>query len=372
MAEPDPIHLVDRIYDAAFEPEAWPGLLTEIAFAVGGVGGVIVPTSGVDGMAVICSPGLEEGNAAYERFWWRHDIRVQEFRRKGPAQAIVSDADFLPEERMRRDPFYQDFLRPQGLGHFLAHVASPGQGRAHALSFQRDIRKGAFERQDRTNLALLGPHVARSIEVSARLRQAARIRHEMAAVVDQIACGAIILDARGNVTFVNKAAQRLMGPAFTVRRGRLACLRTADQRGLDALIASALPTSSTLPQPSVAVARPDEALPILVQAVPIKPATADRLEQMTLGSGGVLLLVHDLAIPAGAALAHRLTHLGLTAGQARIAEAVGSGKSPRLVAETLGLSEQTVRHVLKTVYDKLDISRQSELAIIVAKLSLVR
>ena len=60
---------------------------------------------------------------------------------------------------------------------------------------------------------------------------------------------------------------------------------------------------------------------------------------------------------------------GLTPAEARVAAAVGGGRSPRDAATALGLTLNTVRSALKIAFDKLGISRQSELARIVARLA---
>jgi DNA-binding CsgD family transcriptional regulator len=60
----------------------------------------------------------------------------------------------------------------------------------------------------------------------------------------------------------------------------------------------------------------------------------------------------------------------LAPAEARVAALVGSGLSPRQAAEKLGISEGTVRTTLKHVFTKVGVSRQSELAVLLTKLTL--
>jgi DNA-binding CsgD family transcriptional regulator len=62
--------------------------------------------------------------------------------------------------------------------------------------------------------------------------------------------------------------------------------------------------------------------------------------------------------------------LSLTLGEARIASLIGSGLPPREAAEKLGIAEETARTVLKRVFAKVGVSRQSELAALMTKLVL--
>jgi PAS domain S-box-containing protein len=76
----------------------------------------------------------------------------------------------------------------------------------------------------------------------------------------------------------------------------------------------------------------------------------------------------DAADIPSADLAQRL--FALTPAEARIAVLVGAGVSPRQAAMQLGISEGNLRTALKRVFAKIGVSRQSELATLLAKLRL--
>jgi len=59
-----------------------------------------------------------------------------------------------------------------------------------------------------------------------------------------------------------------------------------------------------------------------------------------------------------------------TLGEAKVAALVGSGAAPRDAAERLGITEETARTVLKRVFSKVGISRQSDLTALLTKLVL--
>ena len=61
--------------------------------------------------------------------------------------------------------------------------------------------------------------------------------------------------------------------------------------------------------------------------------------------------------------------LGLSPGEARVAVQIASGYSPKEAAERLGSSYETVRTQLASIFRKLDISRQSELSVLIANLT---
>ncbi len=69
--------------------------------------------------------------------------------------------------------------------------------------------------------------------------------------------------------------------------------------------------------------------------------------------------------PADPALVRDL--LGLTLGEARVAALIATGMTPREVAQRLYITEGTTRTGLKRVFHKAGVSRQSELAALLAR-----
>jgi DNA-binding CsgD family transcriptional regulator len=98
-------------------------------------------------------------------------------------------------------------------------------------------------------------------------------------------------------------------------------------------------------------------------------AVAPRALMLADGRGGrFAVYVHPASgsrLPAGGNLAL----LGLTLGEARVASHVAAGRTPRESAIDLGVSEETTRTVLKRVFAKVGVSRQSELAALIARMA---
>jgi DNA-binding CsgD family transcriptional regulator len=62
----------------------------------------------------------------------------------------------------------------------------------------------------------------------------------------------------------------------------------------------------------------------------------------------------------------------LTLGVARLASLVGTGTASGEAAVVLAITEATARSVLKRVFDKMGVSRQSEMAALISKLLMLR
>jgi len=69
--------------------------------------------------------------------------------------------------------------------------------------------------------------------------------------------------------------------------------------------------------------------------------------------------------------ANLLLMLGLTPAEARVAVRIGRGLSPAEAATELGITQNTARYTLQTVFEKLGIRRQSQLAQVVTRLEII-
>lgn len=175
----------------------------------------------------------------------------------------------------------------------------------------------------------------------------------------QLGRPAIILGAGGRVVHLNRQAG-MLGESGAFHAGRrLRLHRPDDQARLALRLAEALSTGADIDPAPFAAERPD-GLPLVVQVMPLRGFLA--------GEPTALVLVTDPAAPPGAPPARALQLLGLTPAEARIAALTGAGAAPRMVADQLGLTLNTVRSALKIVYGKLGIARQSQLATLVARL----
>jgi DNA-binding CsgD family transcriptional regulator len=100
---------------------------------------------------------------------------------------------------------------------------------------------------------------------------------------------------------------------------------------------------------------------VVAQGVPVSAEIA--------GQSALLVLLRDPFAPVARGLADTvLQMLGLTPAEARIAATVGGGQSVAEAALSLGLTENTVRSALKPIFGKLGLSRQAQLAALVARL----
>lgn len=176
----------------------------------------------------------------------------------------------------------------------------------------------------------------------------------------RIGRAAVLVGEEGDISVMNRDAEALLGDGIVIGKGMLQTVRPTDQKQLNAVITAATNGDANQFDLDPIVIGREAGMPLLAQVMPIDISVTGR-------PTALVLLSDPSSEPTGSVLP-ALQLLGLTPAEARIADLVGAGRSPREAAEQLGNSQGTVRTSLNHIYEKLGINRQSELARIVARL----
>ena len=190
----------------------------------------------------------------------------------------------------------------------------------------------------------------------------------MGTAMARIGIGVFALDSMGRVVASNAASQALLGDGLNVVNDRLVLTNPAASEEAVNAIRNALDGTRILVAQEtkpILVHRQNANRPLALYVLPI-PAQNSGNGFLT-RARAIVLLMNPTAdgIPDPSLIRDVL---GVTLGEARIAALVGSGLSPKDAAERLGIAEETARSVLKRVFSKVGVSRQSELAAMMARL----
>lgn len=366
------IAAIESIYIAATNPLHWPSTLQVIADCFGDVGAILIYGRDDGSFGVITSASLKTVAAEYGAHWSERDIRANRARERGYffKRDVITDRDLLTPADIETDPFYADFLKRHGLQYFAAATVSPDPHIEVALSIQRARGKPEYSEDELKILERLAPHVETSLRLSIHLMDSQAVSGGMGAAMARIGIGVFALDSMGRVVSSNAASRALLGDGLDVVKERLVLANPAASGEAIAAIRQALdgsPEALGRETKPVLVHRepPKRPLVLYVLPIPVSDHANDRF--LTRARAVVLLMNPAAAGVADPSLVRDV--LGVTLGEARIASLIGSGLSPKEAAEKLGITEETARSVLKRVFSKVGVSRQSELAVLIARLS---
>ncbi|HUF75910.1 MAG TPA: LuxR C-terminal-related transcriptional regulator, partial [Longimicrobiales bacterium] len=224
-------------------------------------------------------------------------------------------------------------------------------------------------------LGALGGHVARAARLQDELWRRGATLGALLTLVDRVTGGVVLVDREGRVVHANPEAVRLFAEGDGVLRseGRLVAVDARTAPMLRGAIARASAESSDGPATGdlLLLPRPPGRRPL---EVAITPLPVDSLSERSafrpllanLGHPAAAILISD-AERIHDRFAHAIGKLyELTPAEAAIATAIAQGARVSSIALERGVSEQTVRSQLKSVFEKTGTSSQGELAALLA------
>ena len=342
--------LTDRIHEASVLPEQWEDLLVDISHVCGAQLGTVF-TSCTSRVTSIVTPGSEQVLQAYaEGNWDSINSRVDRGRKLNHA-GFFTDHDVFTEEELRSEPFYTDFVYPHGLGRFAGTLITTPNDDVLAMSFDRARSQGPFPQEAVAWLDSLRPHLARSLSLTARLKE--RVAAAITDTLGAFGLPACLVDARGRMRAANALMSPLVPSYIADRRDRVRLSHLSS----DQLLGAALEQRPTGRTVSSVPVPPVEDLPAsVIHVVPVAGRGRD------LFPTGLNILAVSFAGSSAVPDARVLRGLfDLTPAEAKVAGCIAHGAPPGGVAQETGMASNTVKAHLKAVYSKTGVSHYGEL-----------
>lgn len=368
----EPSALIDKCYAAVLESWRWAPLMNEVSDYLDANGAAIISHDPSRTSATLHSENLMAADADFKNYWWRYESRISRAKTLGLQPGlIVTDPMIFSDGERAKDPYFQEFCRAYRMDEIAAYFAKDPLGGLMTVSIFRENESGAFDRKQIDRLRHVGPHVARAFQLTVELNAARARSADLPTGLGELGIGAILLDEAGRVRSINEPVPELVRGCMSVVRGATVKIVPSNDRQVFArLIAGALPDGGGSANSSMILRSVDGAPHVLVEVMPIR-LSDPFLDQIGARRGGALLIVRSLKPSTGHATARYLLQMGLTKAEAAVAVRIGRGMTPKEVADEGSVSAATVRFQLRSIFAKLAVRRQSELAVLVTKLDTI-
>jgi DNA-binding CsgD family transcriptional regulator len=294
--------------------------------------------------------------------WHTRDVRVRTVPLLLAGRPVVTEQDIPNLDDSEAQFYYNEFLRRCRFSWFAGIGFSAGRN-LWALALQRTEREGAFTDDDKRLLAELSPHLTEAATLSTAMGRS--VVSGIADALRAIGRPALFLDRFGFVLDHNALADELFDDELRVHNRRLIIGDPNGKASFEDLVDRLRSTPDRAGFPTLTfLVRRERRSAVLAHVVPV-PASA---RGPFLGARALLLLSELQAAPR---LEPRLVArvFGLTRAEATLASLIGVGMAPADAAMRLGVSRETVRNQLKAVFSKTDTHRQSELVLLLSRLS---
>jgi DNA-binding CsgD family transcriptional regulator len=358
------LQLIELIYDAAMQPEIWPGFARKLCQMIPSTDSNITSVDLFTGrLNVSFSLTLPEALQIYfERY---HQINPY-FQRDFPHMQtgrIFRSHEACPPEEFEKTEFYQGFFRHLNLFHSLNVVALKEGDLLGNLTLARPKEMGIYTDEEKHLLGVLLPHLQRAFRISHLLDGLRLEREVMSQILDKVPQGALIVSRTGHLIFANRSAEQMLAHNDGLvldRQGNLESPSANDHQQLHQLIGTAGHANALLSAQSGGVfqlQRPSGLRPLSLLIAPLNhDLSHDNYHQPS-----VLIFITDPEQRMESMEAVLLRLYSLTPAEARLAAILVQGKSVAMAAAELHVTQNTARTHLKHIFEKTGAKRQSEL-----------
>jgi DNA-binding CsgD family transcriptional regulator len=342
---------IDEIYEAAILPEKWQPVLDRLA-RMANAEGTLLFAAGPGVPRWLSSKAIESTIAEWTKSRWFVDnprgqrlVPINEPR-------FLTDFDALTIEEMDASDYYTEFMRPRGLGWCVGTSIHSPSGDTLVFSIEKAHNKGPVPRTVAEKLDELRPHLARAALLSGRLG----LDRAKTAVttLDLIGLPAAGLTATGRVISANK--RFLACASISIGAGNVLQFESKPAQALLMEAISNVSNSQIGFGRSIPVGGTKHEPPFVAHVIPLRGAGLDVF------TGSLSIIFITSVVPNSSPAPELLQALfDLTPAEARLASQLTTGKSIEQITLSSGLSLNTIRTHLKSVFSKTGVQRQAEL-----------
>lgn len=354
--------LIQNIYEAAVLPEQWPTVLEQIGSTVGARHAVMLTRRSDAWIGWTASKPFQPVVTAYFNSDVPATSQITPRLLAADHAGFLRQTDVMTYEEWEADSFRRDLSRHFGIDHAAATAIQVPSGEVLVVHVQRPDGQPGLNDREVATLDSFRPHLARAGLLAARWRL-----QRLAAATEALALvglPAAVLDRDGRVLAANGLIEKMTHVRW-LARNRLG-LVDGHAHGLlhRALTGLFEPSNESVQSFASRVGETDAAV---IHVVPTSGQSRDLFD------GGLAVLVITPVTAPEAPDAQVIRALfDLSPSEARVAQSLTRGQTVHQIADTYGVTQETVRSQVKAVLAKTGTTRQAEVTALLAGLPKIR
>jgi len=363
--------LIGRIYDCAIEPERWPDTLAEICRSLDCMSGIILLIDlerSRHKFAYTWGVGSDWTRRALDDSDLLTSFYGHFFQRQlcpdGEPLALSRCIDaFGPRSRQ----LCTELMQPLGMSDMMQTVVLREKRRLAVVGANRHEGVGGLTERDFAIMRLLVPHIRRAVKILDILDVRKIETRTLAATLDNLAAGVVVVADQGRILHANATARRMMSACEPIAdvNGALSVHDADGSRELADAIALARTDEAGIGSRGIGVALRGKE-PAVAHVLPL--AFGDLRSRLLPEATAAIFVTQTEARPATDIAAIGRSY-GLTPAETRMLEQLARGRTLTEAREALGISRGTAKTHLARIFEKAGVSRQAELIALVDRLA---
>jgi len=362
--------LIGHIYDAALDAALWPDVLARIGRFLGGEGGGLISKDAVSkvGTAHFTFGVDPDFVRLYNESYSRCDpvATLPSFE----AERIVSIPQLVPYDEFRRERFFQEWMRPQGLVDAANSVLQKSRSSCSFITFLRSETSGIVDDEMERRMALIVPHVRRAVLIGKAIEFKQTEAAIFAEMLDSLSAGLFLVGSDGRVVHANAAGHDMLDSGDVLRslHGRLRAGDGTVDKALHEIFAAADSGDAAIGVKGIA-------LPLTAHdgeryVAHLLPLTSGERRHAAKAYTATTAMFVCKAVMQGPPVPDVIAKLyDLTPAELRVLLAIVDVGGIPEVAEAFGVADSTIRTHVGRLFDKTGTGRQADLVKLVAGFS---
>lgn len=357
--------LLDMIYDASTDAHNWPSALTAINTYFNSSGSFIIRSKDIsfsNNTEWVSSENISDIiNKYINSGWYRRDYFNSELQNRGKFKTF-SDFGLILSSADSSHPNHKDFFAMHNIAQSVGSMMFLPDAGIVIFRMLYEEGGGGLTRALRRNLEHLLPHLDRSVRISAQMPLSHARTTTMA--IQGMGSPVALVGRDGCILSASEDMERILLVLTATRTiGRLTLANQAVQKIFDSVISAAI--SGPMPIGRSVPLRVSGLPPLVLHSVPI----ASDIRTLFPLPAAVLTLtpIGTVSAPPPSLLQ---ALFGLTPAESRLAQGLAEGRPLDALSEQWGVSRETLRTQLRSIFAKTGTNRQAELASILTSISL--
>lgn len=267
---------------------------------------------------------------------------------------------FYSDDEYQSTRMYQQASKPWGLHNECVCVLSREATYGRAVGFVRHKNQHEIDPELLSVLALLGQHLQRAMSFQRRIDKLEEMVIQSTSVLDLIQFGLILFGMDRSLMYANSAARHILDneDGIRLRSGEVIIGNRKAEAQVNQLLEAVFLPDASLEKLSggiVTIPRLSHARPYSLIVVPMVT------NKVKTGKASVAVFLFDPDARKTTAIDLFVASYGLTRSEAQLAHALASGERLETIAAKRGVTRNTVKSQLHSIFAKTSTSRQSEL-----------
>lgn len=365
--------LVAAIYDCAIDPTRWPGTLEAIVGATGFASAALAVNE-LPSMKI-----LIHSTAGIEPHWlarmgdYADDLAGMwgglDNVMSAPIDAVHVNSDYISPEKRRTFAYYRECLEPQGYVDGVVLILARDPRAIGSLGFNWSVGQGPIGDRQKELCRLFLPHLQRATAISRLLDVQALARAGLAATLNALRAGVVLVTRDLRIVHANDAANAAMqrGEAVRSREGRFLVDDPVAGAALARAVRLAADDETGIGRRGLGIpAGRGAGRPLALHVLPLRHGA---LRRGLIPDAAAAIFVSDLAAGPDAPLEMLAALFDLTTAESKVFQLIAAGETRERAAEMLGIRLSTVKTHLVRIYAKTGASRAADLVKLAARLA---